>query len=137
MPTQNLGQWDRHALLSFLRHERESLLRRMAEKDPASSVRRRAGLALAASGVAIDDEPAGKPEVSPLVGSVFEEDPVVVLETSKGEIAIRCLADEAPVHVARVLATSVLPTPGSPSRKSGRCSDMLRKSAVASPSPGR
>jgi cyclophilin family peptidyl-prolyl cis-trans isomerase len=35
-----------------------------------------------------------------MLGMRFETDPVVVLETSKGEIRIRCLADEAPIHVA-------------------------------------
>jgi cyclophilin family peptidyl-prolyl cis-trans isomerase len=30
----------------------------------------------------------------------FHEDPLVTLETSKGEIRIRCFAREAPVHVA-------------------------------------
>jgi len=78
----------------------EDFLRAVSRDDPAPSVRRRAWLALDAIG-AIAAEPAAiEFEPSELLGRSFEQDPVVVLETSKGRIRIRCLADEAPVHVA-------------------------------------
>jgi len=40
------------------------------------------------------------PQASPFLGQGFASDPVVVLATTKGEIEIRVLASEAPVHAA-------------------------------------
>lgn len=78
----------------------EPLLRRMLRDDPASSVRAKARDGLAGLGVLLPGEPAPAAEASPLLGVRFEDDPVVTLVTSKGEIRIRCLAREAPIHVA-------------------------------------
>jgi cyclophilin family peptidyl-prolyl cis-trans isomerase/HEAT repeat protein len=77
----------------------DALLTRMLE-DPAPSVRVRAHQALVARGAEIPavDPPAMEP--SPHLETTFDEDPVVVLETSKGEIEIRCLPRRAPIHVA-------------------------------------
>jgi cyclophilin family peptidyl-prolyl cis-trans isomerase/HEAT repeat protein len=78
----------------------EPLLRRMEADDPASSVRGRARAALAERGVELPEEDAPAAELSPFIDRRFAEDPVVALETPKGTIRIRCLADEAPIHVA-------------------------------------
>jgi cyclophilin family peptidyl-prolyl cis-trans isomerase/HEAT repeat protein len=78
----------------------EPLLRRMVRDDPASSVRGKARGALASRGVLLQREQATSADVSPLLGVRFEDDPVVTLVTSKGEIRIRCLARAAPIHVA-------------------------------------
>jgi cyclophilin family peptidyl-prolyl cis-trans isomerase/HEAT repeat protein len=78
----------------------EPLLRRMLQDDPAPSVRAKARDGLAGLGVLLPGEPETTVEVSPLLGIRFEDDPVVTLVTSKGEIRIRCLARDAPIHVA-------------------------------------
>ncbi len=78
----------------------QPLLERIAGADDAPAVRDRARLALAARGLdAPEPEPAGL-RPSPLLEVAFDEDPLVVLETSQGEISIRCLSRQAPVHVA-------------------------------------
>jgi len=82
----------------------DPLLLRMAS-DAASSVQVKALAALAARGI----EPPARgtppaPQPPPAVGAYFEEDPVVVLETTRGEIRIRCWAREAPHHVASFVA---------------------------------
>ncbi len=76
------------------------LLRRMAREDPASAVRGKARAALADLGVELPEGSAVVAEVSPFLDVRFDEDPVVLLETSKGEIEIRCFARDAPIHVA-------------------------------------
>jgi len=78
----------------------EDLLRRAATEDEAASVRAKAATALARRGLAAPETAQAPIEPSALLGARFAEDPVVVLETTKGEIEIRCLASEAPVHVA-------------------------------------
>jgi cyclophilin family peptidyl-prolyl cis-trans isomerase len=78
----------------------EPLLRRMVEDDPASSVRGKARGALAGRGVLLPRPREASAEASALLGVRFEDDPVVTLVTPKGEIRIRCLAREAPIHVA-------------------------------------
>jgi cyclophilin family peptidyl-prolyl cis-trans isomerase/HEAT repeat protein len=78
----------------------EPLLRRMLETDAAVSVRVRARQALVDRGVEAPEVAPPPIEPSPHLETRFESDPVVVLETSKGEIEIRCLAREAPNHVA-------------------------------------
>jgi cyclophilin family peptidyl-prolyl cis-trans isomerase len=72
----------------------------MLQDDPAPSVRAKARDGLAGLGVLLPGEPETTVEVSPLLGIRFEDDPVVTLVTSKGEIRIRCLARDAPIHVA-------------------------------------
>lgn len=83
------------------------LLSRIAAEDPAASVRTRARVALAARGsdVPVPGESPGahgqaEHENSPFLDISFEDSPVVVLETSRGELEIQCLADDAPIHVA-------------------------------------
>ena len=63
-------------------------------------MRGKARAALAARGIVVEEQAPTATEPTPLLDVRFDEDPVVVLETSKGEIEIRCLAREAPVHVA-------------------------------------
>jgi cyclophilin family peptidyl-prolyl cis-trans isomerase len=79
----------------------EALLLEMAAGDEAASVRRRAST-LSGKGevesAAISSAPA-----STHLGRRFEEDPVVVMETEKGNFEIRCLGREAPIHVANFL----------------------------------
>ena len=76
------------------------LLRRIARQDSASSVRGKARAALADLGLELPEAAEPVPESSPFLDVRFERDPVVLLETSKGEIEIRCFADDAPIHVA-------------------------------------
>jgi cyclophilin family peptidyl-prolyl cis-trans isomerase len=76
------------------------LLRRMAGEDSASAVRGKARAALADLGGELPEGSAVAAEVSPFLDVRFDEDPVVLLETSKGEIEIRCFARDAPIHVA-------------------------------------
>jgi len=78
----------------------QALLRRAASEDAAWSVRSKARLALAGRGIDLPDAAAPPIDPSPWLGQSLEQDPTVVLETSKGTLAIRCLADEAPIHVA-------------------------------------
>jgi cyclophilin family peptidyl-prolyl cis-trans isomerase/HEAT repeat protein len=78
----------------------EALLRRVAGEDAAPSVRVKARVALSDLGVEVPSGPDSLPQLSPFLDTVFDGDPVVWLETSKGEIEIRCFAREAPVHVA-------------------------------------
>ena len=76
------------------------LLTRLVETDPAPSVRGKARLALGSGddSQAAGDVPPRPP--SPLLSRSFAEDPIVVLETSKGDLVLRCLASQAPLHVA-------------------------------------
>jgi len=82
------------------------LLTRLAETDPAPSVRGKARLAL---GSGDDSPPTGVVpawQPSPLLPRSFAEDPIVVLETSRGDLIVRCLASQAPLHVAAFVAVS-------------------------------
>lgn len=83
--------------------EAEGLLGEIAHGDDAPSVRRRARLALGKRGVPTPAPRPGDPDPSPFLGQTFPDDPTVVLATSKGDIHIRCLAREAPIHVANFL----------------------------------
>jgi len=75
------------------------LLERIAGTDPAPSVRGKARLGLGGGEASALDDDAPAPEASPLLGRLLTEDPLVVLETTKGEMIVRCLASQAPVHV--------------------------------------
>ena len=78
----------------------DALLIRIAESDPEASVRRRASVALREKGLepaAAGEDPI---EPSPFLGRYFQSDPVVVIETDKGTLRLRCLAEQAPIHVA-------------------------------------
>ena len=79
-----------------------TFLRRVADEDEAAAVRLRARRALTVRGVELpasqDEEPLA--DLSPFLGTRFEQDPIVVIETSKGTFEIRCFAEAAPVHVA-------------------------------------
>jgi cyclophilin family peptidyl-prolyl cis-trans isomerase/HEAT repeat protein len=71
-----------------------------ARTDPDRAVRDRAQLEIRQLGrrpPSVDVEPH---DPSTLLGKSFPEDPVAVLETTKGSIEIRLLASDAPVHVA-------------------------------------
>jgi cyclophilin family peptidyl-prolyl cis-trans isomerase len=63
-------------------------------------VRGKARGALASRGVLLPGPQETSAEASALLEVRFEDDPVVTLVTSKGEIRIRCLAHAAPIHVA-------------------------------------
>ncbi|MCB1057999.1 MAG: peptidylprolyl isomerase, partial [Acidobacteria bacterium] len=80
----------------------EPLLRRIASEDPAASVRARARTALDGLGAEVPaaGEPAPPPGPSPYLGVSFEHDPLVSLETDRGELRIRVLAHQAPIHAA-------------------------------------
>lgn len=70
------------------------------QKDPAAAVRARAWRALLKHGVTLPESTPPQIAASPLLGQHFTEDPLVVLETTHGDIEIRCDAARAPVHVA-------------------------------------
>lgn len=80
----------------------EPVLRRIAAEDAAPSVRARARTALEGLGVELpapaDTPPA--PEPSPYLGVTFERDPLVAVETTRGELRIRVYAAAAPIHAA-------------------------------------
>jgi len=78
----------------------EPLLRRAANDDEAPAVRAKARTALASRGIVLDRQAPPPIEASVFLEVRFDEDPVVLLETTQGEIEIRCLAREAPIHVA-------------------------------------
>jgi cyclophilin family peptidyl-prolyl cis-trans isomerase len=78
----------------------DDALRRIAASDPAASVRRAATTALARRGVAAEAAPAPAPEPSPYLGGRLPEEPIVVMETSRGTLRLRCHAEAAPLHVA-------------------------------------
>jgi len=78
----------------------EGFLTRVVESDPAPSVRAAAAEALVDLGVQVPAADPAPIEPSPFLDQSFSENPVVVLETDHGPIEIRCLADEAPIHVA-------------------------------------
>jgi len=79
----------------------DGLLGEIAARDAAASVRNRARRLLAERGVEAPPVESIPIEPSALLGVRFDDDPIVVLETSRGPIRIRCLAREAPVHVAQ------------------------------------
>jgi len=80
--------------------EGEALLRRIAADDAESSVRRRAGTALRQMGLESGDTAEEDLEPSPFLDRHFAVEPIVVIETDKGTLRLRCLAKEAPIHVA-------------------------------------
>jgi cyclophilin family peptidyl-prolyl cis-trans isomerase/HEAT repeat protein len=80
--------------------ESEALLGRIATADPEFSVRRRADVALLQKGLEPVEADAEQADPSPFLGRRFGDDPIVALETDKGTLRLRCLAKEAPIHVA-------------------------------------
>jgi len=70
--------------------------------DDAPSVRRKASAALAEHGIDIEPPPFAIGP-SPYLRDRHASDPQVVLHMERGEIVIRCFAQEAPVHVAAFL----------------------------------
>ena len=78
----------------------DAFLGRAAAGDTAFSVRRRASSALQLRGLEPGDPGPDDLELSPFFDQHFEIDPIVVLETDKGTLRLRCLAQEAPIHVA-------------------------------------
>jgi peptidyl-prolyl cis-trans isomerase B (cyclophilin B) len=79
-----------------------ALLQRIATEDDGASVRRRARSVLAASGIepGVDASAAESIEPSAFLDQRFDQAPVVVLETNKGEVVIRTTPEDAPIHVA-------------------------------------
>jgi len=92
----------RESIVTALKEDVEALrfLQGVATDDSSFVVRNRARIALADAGVPAPELEAPSIEESPLLGVEFDDDPRVVLETTRGEIEIRCLAREAPIHVA-------------------------------------
>jgi len=69
--------------------------------DPGPSVRAKAFSALRRRGMTdLPPVPSTAVTRSPHAGLRFKSNPIVVIETTKGEIEIECLARQAPVHVA-------------------------------------
>jgi len=77
-----------------------TVLLRQATDDPAPSVRTKALQGLRAKGVESAETPAPDELDLMIARESFRTDPVVVLETTKGRIEIRCFARDAPVHVS-------------------------------------
>jgi cyclophilin family peptidyl-prolyl cis-trans isomerase/HEAT repeat protein len=71
-----------------------------ATEDPAPSVRTKARQALRDRGVDLAETPAAGETDFMTARDSFYEDAVVVLETDKGSIEIRCFPQDAPVHVS-------------------------------------
>jgi len=92
----------RESVVIALKEDVDALrfLRGVASNDPSAAVRSRARRLLADVGVAVPEPEAPSIRPSPLLGVKFDADPRVVLETNRGEIEIRCLAQQAPIHVA-------------------------------------
>jgi cyclophilin family peptidyl-prolyl cis-trans isomerase len=80
--------------------EAGDLLQAIAADDPAPSVRNRARRLLARRGASAPPPAPLAVNPSPLLGTRYSEDPLVLLETSRGPIEIRCHAGDAPIHVA-------------------------------------
>jgi peptidylprolyl isomerase len=78
----------------------DALLIRIATEDPEYSVRRRASVALREKGLEPTEVQEDHLELSPFLGRYFDNDPIVVIETDKGALRLRCLATQAPIHVA-------------------------------------
>jgi cyclophilin family peptidyl-prolyl cis-trans isomerase/HEAT repeat protein len=81
----------------------EPVLREIMSTDTAASVQSKAALALKQRGVAVPDLVPAPIEPSPFLSIHFDRDPMVVLETTRGDIVIRALASEAPQHVANLV----------------------------------
>jgi cyclophilin family peptidyl-prolyl cis-trans isomerase/HEAT repeat protein len=80
-------------------------LERVARQDPVAAVRGHARRALSARGVSVPEEQPRAPEsVPPSAEPERGDDPLVTLETSKGQIRIRLFPHDAPEHVRRFLA---------------------------------
>jgi len=92
----------RESVVLALKEDVDALrfLRDVATSDPSAAVRNRARRVLADVGVPAPAPEAPSIQPSPLLGMEFDDDPRVVLETTCGEIEIRCLAQQAPIHVA-------------------------------------
>jgi cyclophilin family peptidyl-prolyl cis-trans isomerase len=80
--------------------EDEALLMRIVAGDAEFSVRRRAETALRDRGLEPGVSAGQDLEPSSFLGQTYAVDPVVVIETDKGELSLRCFAKEAPIHVA-------------------------------------
>jgi len=82
------------------RGEVEPVLRSIAAEDPVYSVRLRASVHLERMGAEPPETGKIGHEPSRFLGRRFDSDPVVLLETEKGSMKLRCLASSAPIHVA-------------------------------------
>jgi cyclophilin family peptidyl-prolyl cis-trans isomerase/HEAT repeat protein len=78
------------------------LLRR-STSDPAPSVRSKARAALLALGLEAPDVDKGVLDAMRIDHEPFDEDPIVVFDTSKGAIEIRLFAEDAPIHVSNMV----------------------------------
>lgn len=74
-------------------------LRGVLANDPATAVRRKACAELKKRGVEGLEEPRPEMTHSPHKRLTFASNPVVVLETTRGRLAIECFPKDAPVHV--------------------------------------
>lgn len=78
---------------------------KQALNDDSQEVSVAAALALQARGVQVQ-APARGPTLSPFRGDRFDHDPIVILETTQGEIWIECYAQAAPIEVAGFVGTA-------------------------------
>jgi len=76
------------------------LLERVAGTDRANSVRGKARRALGAPADPVARDASPQVATSPWLDLRFDADPIVELQTTKGTFTIRCLAQQAPNHVA-------------------------------------
>ncbi len=83
--------------------EGRALVRLAVETDPARAVRDRGLVAMRARKLTPPAPRLAAAEPSPFLARPGAEDPLVLLETTKGEIEIRVLARAAPVHAASFL----------------------------------
>ena len=83
--------------------EGEEFLKRIAAGDTESSVRRRAETALRQQGLEVSETTEKDLDPSPFLDRYYAVDPVVVIETDKGTLRLRCFAEDAPIHVASFL----------------------------------
>ncbi len=80
--------------------ETTAWLKRVLAGDPSAAIQRKAAGVLIKRKVEGIVEPPLRLTHSPHAALRFERNPVVVLYTSRGRMALECLAREAPVHVA-------------------------------------
>ncbi len=79
----------------------DPVLRQIAANDLSAAVRAKAIAVLKARGVAgLPESPLVPPTVSPYLGRRFAANPVVVIETNRGDFEVECFAKDAPNHVA-------------------------------------
>jgi cyclophilin family peptidyl-prolyl cis-trans isomerase len=81
------------------REEVEPVLRSIAIEDPVYSVRLRASVHLERMGAEPPETGKIVHEASEFLGRRYDADPVVLVETDKGTMRLRCLASSAPIHV--------------------------------------